>query len=530
MNLRTVFVLISFVICLVRSSDDDDEASVVILENTTASLSLSAIGDYHKVSHVLNTTDAGSVLRRYIIACDNSNTHTLEIYVRIARHNEATVETRVWHDGASEGDATTESRQEYRKTCNDVFDECFVSKYFRYGAVPGLEDARPMYTGREAVRIDNPHGEWVLDIVGQLPHDGVVHIQVVIVQLQYTYIAAVVGGCGASCAFVAALFFLWGWIKSRNPRRVNGPATAEDEETTDGSRVSGILDRARGSIRRFLPNIGSVFRYRRVRNEDQADDAAPVDTTAHTTAAPPIVEEDEDLDRICRICRGSAPQSDLFAPCKCNGTMKYIHRQCLQQWREATTNPQNKLRCSECHAKFVIVQHENSFEFVTHMGGRLGRILCFIAGVEITLLVLGYAFKGVIVLVTFSPSNVDWSPDNFYHHFIGVVIIVSALYNMVIIVDPLCNMFQWQWTRMKRRSLVAASLLLNIPTGYIAKFLLWSLTSVPWDWTVSYGSGFLILVFVNTYILPTVQRAYHRWSESHRNERVVEPEEEMATV
>lgn len=39
--------------------------------------------------------------------------------------------------------------------------------------------------------------------------------------------------------------------------------------------------------------------------------------------------DDEDQD-CCRICRSSAPP--LFYPCKCSGSIKYVHQQCLMDW------------------------------------------------------------------------------------------------------------------------------------------------------------------------------------------------------
>ncbi|CAG9317943.1 unnamed protein product [Blepharisma stoltei] len=35
---------------------------------------------------------------------------------------------------------------------------------------------------------------------------------------------------------------------------------------------------------------------------------------------------------ICRICLDSSKQEDLIAPCKCNGTQKYVHQECLKLW------------------------------------------------------------------------------------------------------------------------------------------------------------------------------------------------------
>jgi hypothetical protein len=40
--------------------------------------------------------------------------------------------------------------------------------------------------------------------------------------------------------------------------------------------------------------------------------------------------------RVCRICLGEEeendPENELICPCKCAGTMKYIHKDCLREW------------------------------------------------------------------------------------------------------------------------------------------------------------------------------------------------------
>lgn len=37
---------------------------------------------------------------------------------------------------------------------------------------------------------------------------------------------------------------------------------------------------------------------------------------------------------VCRICLGddNEPNNPLITPCKCAGTMRYIHVKCLQKW------------------------------------------------------------------------------------------------------------------------------------------------------------------------------------------------------
>lgn len=52
-------------------------------------------------------------------------------------------------------------------------------------------------------------------------------------------------------------------------------------------------------------------------------------------------------EAVCRICLGSEEDEEislnpLISPCKCNGTMQYIHLECLKQWLE-----------SKIHTKFT---------------------------------------------------------------------------------------------------------------------------------------------------------------------------------
>lgn len=57
--------------------------------------------------------------------------------------------------------------------------------------------------------------------------------------------------------------------------------------------------------------------------------------------------------RQCRICLESG--GTLISPCLCNGTSKYVHYECLEQWRHTTDNEEAKIKCMECNAKYVIV-------------------------------------------------------------------------------------------------------------------------------------------------------------------------------
>src|SRR5665648_491164 len=54
----------------------------------------------------------------------------------------------------------------------------------------------------------------------------------------------------------------------------------------------------------------------------------------------------------CRICFEDEKQGQLIRPCLCAGTAKYIHLQCLEQWRTSSVNRNNAFRCDICHYEY----------------------------------------------------------------------------------------------------------------------------------------------------------------------------------
>ncbi len=50
-------------------------------------------------------------------------------------------------------------------------------------------------------------------------------------------------------------------------------------------------------------------------------------------AEAPLAEEDTSAAPECRICRGEgSAEAPLHYPCKCSGSMRWVHADCLAQW------------------------------------------------------------------------------------------------------------------------------------------------------------------------------------------------------
>ena len=56
---------------------------------------------------------------------------------------------------------------------------------------------------------------------------------------------------------------------------------------------------------------------------------------------------------LCRICHEYDSLDNLIHPCKCSGTSKYIHKHCLHQWMNLSSNPLAKSQCFECKYNYI---------------------------------------------------------------------------------------------------------------------------------------------------------------------------------
>lgn len=56
-------------------------------------------------------------------------------------------------------------------------------------------------------------------------------------------------------------------------------------------------------------------------------------------------------EKICRICLDSniENEEEMINPCRCSGNSKYVHRNCLNQWRSISQNPMAYSTCMECN-------------------------------------------------------------------------------------------------------------------------------------------------------------------------------------
>ena len=66
----------------------------------------------------------------------------------------------------------------------------------------------------------------------------------------------------------------------------------------------------------------------------------------------------------CRLCFDEDTITNLIYPCQCSGTSKYVHKNCLNEWRTLADNREAFNKCFECGY---------SYKFTNELIGQISR-------------------------------------------------------------------------------------------------------------------------------------------------------------
>jgi RING-variant domain len=87
-----------------------------------------------------------------------------------------------------------------------------------------------------------------------------------------------------------------------------------------------------------------------------------VDLKPNVAPADALIAVDNEAGvKCCRICLEEEDETSMIAPCLCKGSMKWVHRSCLDEWRR---NEQDRAfsQCTECHFQYHFMKKEDAPE------------------------------------------------------------------------------------------------------------------------------------------------------------------------
>ena len=90
-------------------------------------------------------------------------------------------------------------------------------------------------------------------------------------------------------------------------------------------------------------------------------------------------------DCVCRICYGST--GTLIVPCKCDGTMKYVHRDCLNSWRRHACDTSAFEKCGQCDTYYIMKKNCNTFVLESNVMCVILKFFVFILSVAVSSMV-----------------------------------------------------------------------------------------------------------------------------------------------
>lgn len=153
---------------------------------------------------------------------------------------------------------------------------------------------------------------------------------------------------------------------------------------------------------------------------------------------------------ICRICFDEDLENDFIIPCKCSGTAKYVHKECLNEWRTTSTNRLAFTECFECKYKYIIVNNNQSdrncenCQKITQLIGTFVLLSSFIISLFIGLLsVVNISERQLIINNQTSISNIIAS-----NYIIYCVLFYSTIVYLIIICTIL-NIKNNKWNYIK---------------------------------------------------------------------------------
>jgi len=129
-------------------------------------------------------------------------------------------------------------------------------------------------------------------------------------------------------------------------------------------------------------------------------------------------------NRVCRICFGGAndilESGKLISPCKCKGSMKYVHVNCLNEWRLASTNNTSYYQCDQCKYKYNFQRTK----FAKVLSNKLFIFLITILVTYLYIFFTGFILKSIIILKHYKIGNLLFNKVSFFdvgldHHLYG---------------------------------------------------------------------------------------------------------------
>lgn len=174
---------------------------------------------------------------------------------------------------------------------------------------------------------------------------------------------------------------------------------------------------------------------------------------------------DYSTQKQCRICLEEEGAGDMLAPCRCGGSMAWVHRNCLDSWRISDLTELTMSQCPTCKQNYIIdyVPLENN-EKRRRIGYNSSILITFYF---IFISIVSYGFTRFLYVNYFN----DYAPEllfNFGIILLSILMIISYAIFGVATAIIVHNKYPSQYHNTSLSGLVVKYLFM-IPFTFIRK-------------------------------------------------------------
>ncbi|KAG8345301.1 hypothetical protein TRVL_03864 [Trypanosoma vivax] len=241
---------------------------------------------------------------------------------------------------------------------------------------------------------------------------------------------------------------------------------------------------------------------------DQLVSMTVVDVEAREGGEESLAYDGDGNQLLCRICHSVKPAEDLFAPCACSGSSRYIHKQCLQRWRKTTSNKDHRRLCAECKTPYRIRTEpkestsrgfQDNCKWVHILVVAILSPVLFVGQSSIG----GYYLKCCMYIATGFDAGVIWSAFELYHWILAFYFLVALLINIHGLQHELM-IYNESWQQLIL--LLLSLFFVQIPLYYVAQVLSAAVLNTSVSIEVFYGLGIVASAVFYAEVLPLIQK------------------------
>ncbi|KAJ3205883.1 hypothetical protein HK099_000674 [Clydaea vesicula] len=167
-------------------------------------------------------------------------------------------------------------------------------------------------------------------------------------------------------------------------------------------------------------NTSEINKNNDIPNENTInDDTLPSSSSSHFKPKSNDASQNYENEKMCRICFSyeTEPDDRLISPCKCKGTMKFVHLGCLNEWRRVSRKKESFFQCDHCLYKYHFGRTRFAKLIMNEVLVTILTILIFVLAVFLS----GFITKLFLMWVDeepYIPDDVDTEiPNSTWQHF-----------------------------------------------------------------------------------------------------------------